>query len=778
MPNQERMSSPNDHEVRSATEPEPRVREPIEPDEVVEQLLDRLFWIGVVLGLLATLASLNRWRWEGWHSQHLVHLGVYLLLLAGLLLGRRLPRNARVAFIVGPLALNGLANLLWHGLAGTGLLFLAVSCILVVLFSGLRAALVSLAAATGALVAVGVAIVHGILPTVADASTRLRSPTNWLAQGIAFLALVAGSSVCADAIQRAWRHSTRRLHARTHELEREAQERQRIEAQLAEREEKYRLLAENSRDIVFTQDLDLRLTYLSPAAERLTGTPVEELQRLGIAALMPASSLTRAAADYQHHLALARTGQDQIPLMEYEYVRRDGTPFWGELHLTFLRDAAGEITGAEGILRDVSERKRLERERVALQHQLDQAERLRALGQLAGGIAHDFNNQLAGIVGYAELMKRDLAAVPNVENYAEAILVPAQRAAELTAKLLAFARSSHQRRRRVDLHELVREVIGILERSIDKRITLHLALDAPESVVEGDPTLLQSALLNLALNARDALPNGGRLEIRTSPSILRAEPLEPTRPQRPGIAIAIRDDGLGMNEETQRRAFEPFFTTKPTGKGTGMGLPAVHGTLLSHGGTVTLASEPGAGTTVTLTLPLAESRGDDVSPTAPAVVTGHGSLLVIDDEPDVRRSTTSLLTSLGYDVIGVAHPTEAIATYRSRWQQLDLVLLDLVLPQTSGAAVFAALREVNPAARILLMSGFAPEGAARALLTEGASGFLQKPFTLADLSHAVARALASPPSGASPQIDSGRGPTPAEGGSATGAAGDGYTRRS
>jgi two-component system cell cycle sensor histidine kinase/response regulator CckA len=724
-----------------------RTRDPRDassPEEVVDRLLDRLLWIGSTLGLLATVASLNRWLWRGWHPQHALHLGVYLLLLFGLVVGRRLPRPARVACILAPLWANGVGNLVWQGLAGTGLLFLAVVCLLAALFLGRTVALVLLALSTLQVATIGALVVSGALPPPPDLAPRLSTTTEWVAQGAAFFALVAAGVLSATAIQGALLRATERLGARTRELEQENEVRRRTEAQLAEGEAKYRVLAENSRDVVFALDLDLNLTYLSPAAAALFGAPVRELVCQGVRALLTPTGAERVSMAFASGLSRAEHGERTWPLFELECTRADGSRFWGEVHATFVVDAEGKVVGAQGTLRDVSERKRMEREREVLQERLDQDERLRALGQLAGGIAHDFNNQLTGIVGYAELLRMELDPSGPPRAHAERILVGAQRAAELTAKLLAFARSGHRRSEPVDLHGILREVVALLERSIDKTVTLTLDLRAKRHVVLGDATLLQSALLNLGLNARDALPQGGPITFRT-----RDDPpgVTLTEASAPRVVVEVRDEGVGMSEEAQRRAFEPFFTTKPAGRGTGMGLAAVHGTVASHDGTVRLESSVGAGTTVTMTFPVVEDTTTVPAPSTARAPTGSAMLLVVDDERDALAATSMMLDHLGYRVTASRKPLAALAKFRERWREIDLVLLDLVLPELGGAALFAALRAIDPHARILLVTGYSADGVAQELLEQGAIGLLQKPFRLADLSREVTAALARPRGG-------------------------------
>jgi PAS domain S-box-containing protein len=671
----------------------------------MDRLLDLMLKLVASLGVIVVLASLNRWVQKGWHPQPLVHLGVYLALLLAYLFRKRVSRPVRVAALILPLWANGAANLIFQGLVGTGMLFLSTASVLAVVLYGLRAALVTLAASTA------------VIATVAIVSP-LTSLTEALARGSAFVGLVTGCVLVLNAV-----HKTLRQHME--DLEREVAERQRVEGQLSEREHKYRLLADNARDLVVTFDLKGALSYASPACETMFGYTPEEMVGRHFSEMLASGSRERACAEFQKRTLQAAPRKVVLPLFEYECRRKDGTTFWGELRASRAGDNA-----IQGVLRDISDRRAAEAQRSELENQLQQAERLKAIGQLAGGIAHDFNNQLAGIMGYAELLKVNRPDDSLVREYADGVLSPARRAADLTGKLLAFARRGQYRREQVDLHAIIREVLSLLQRSIDKSITVVESLTAERSTVIGDPTLLQSAVLNVALNARDAMPNGGTLELLTE------------QDGASGIRLQVKDTGHGMDAETLRRAFEPFFTTKAVGRGTGMGLPAVQGTVQQHGGTIELESAPGQGTTVSIRLPLAEAEVSALATTPGVVVGGRGHVLLVEDEHTVREMMERALRLLGYQVTTCLDGPEAIEAYRTSGLRVDLIVLDMILPAMRGIEVFRALRAHNPQAKILIFSGYSADDDAQEILALGAIGFIQKPVTLIDLSARLAEAMA------------------------------------
>ncbi|MBU0993430.1 MAG: PAS domain S-box protein [Proteobacteria bacterium] len=377
-----------------------------------------------------------------------------------------------------------------------------------------------------------------------------------------------------------------------------------------------------------------------------------------------------------------------------------------------------------------------------------QAEKMQALGQLAGGIAHDFNNQLSAILGFAEML---VAAIDNedLRYYAEMIARAATRSADLTRQLLAFAHKGKYQAEPVDIHIIIAEVVALLNRSIDKRITIKQIFSADPATTMGDPNQIQNAFLNLAINGRDAMPDGGELIFSTSDMFLDdAFCRNATFDIEPGhyLQIAVTDTGKGMEDEIQRHIYEPFFTTKEIGKGTGMGLAAVYGTIKNHKGAITVNSKPGQGSTFYVYLPIIEETAVLEKP-APRTSESNGNtalILVVDDEEMIRMLAGEILHALGYEVITCKDGNEAVATYQKDWERIHLVILDLVMPGISGAETFAALRRINPLSKVLLSSGYSIDGQAQSLLDGGALDFIQKPFTISQLTAKVAEALKQP----------------------------------
>jgi two-component system, cell cycle sensor histidine kinase and response regulator CckA len=397
-----------------------------------------------------------------------------------------------------------------------------------------------------------------------------------------------------------------------------------------------------------------------------------------------------------------------------------------------------ELTAAlAAVQRELIDRKSAEAERERLREQLLHAQKLEAIGTLAGGVAHDMNNMLAAIIGLAELLREDPQAGPDVVEH---ILNAARRGTELTRNLLGFSRRGKYHKETIDLSSVVASVSQLLTRTLPKGITLTGANRATHAV-EGDSGQLGQALVNLCLNSADAMEGSGALridvgEVDLAGEAARALGLADGR----YVTLAVADSGCGMDRETQAHIFEPFFTTKEQGRGTGLGLAMVYGTIANHGGAIAVDSEQGRGTCITLHLPAVElaSRPEPVA--APRVVhDGGGALvLVVDDEPMVRAVTRRSLERVGYRVITASDGAEAVERFRERGADVTAVVLDMAMPVMGGAECFRRLRALAPDVPVLIASGCALEQEARDCLAAGALVFLEKPFPTARLLEAMA----------------------------------------
>jgi two-component system cell cycle sensor histidine kinase/response regulator CckA len=513
-------------------------------------------------------------------------------------------------------------------------------------------------------------------------------------------------------------------------------ERHEAEAALRQSEERFRHMAESVWDgLTIVEDGDV--VYVSDRACEIFGYPRDELKKL--------SWLDLAAEEEQERVRklLSETQVAGTGEMEFWVVRKDGT-------MRYVCNRYSQSRRDDGVLwrfvvsSDVTDRKRVEAEKFEIEEQLRYSQKMEAIGNLAGGVAHDFNNLLTGILGYSNLIK--MSADPGTEllENISVIEMAAQRAAELTGQLLGFARRGKLRNAPVDLHRIIGEVVSILTRTVDKDISMAQRLAAFPPIVIGDMGQLQQVIMNLAVNARDAMPKGGDLVFETSVEEVDAERVRSRQGIEPGkyIRLCVSDTGEGIPEELRGRVFEPFFTTKPPGQGTGMGLAMVYGIVTNHGGCITLSSEVGRGTTFEVLLPLAKgaSRPKD-TPTNLTPVRGSGTILVVDDEVSVRKVVASMLEPLGYAIVSVNDGKQAVEYYEEHGPDIDLVLLDLMMPVMNGKDCFRRLKAIDPEVRVLLSTGHTLDGEAQELLDQGSLRVIQKPFAAAELSEAVAKAL-------------------------------------
>jgi signal transduction histidine kinase/CheY-like chemotaxis protein len=410
---------------------------------------------------------------------------------------------------------------------------------------------------------------------------------------------------------------------------------------------------------------------------------------------------------------------------------------WIYLSVLPILNADGECEMFVESVRDITEQREI-------QEKLGQMEKMDAIGKLAGGIAHDFNNQLSGILGFSELLKMELDD-PKLQAYAGNIELAAMRSADLTRKLLSFARKGQYEHTPVDLHGVIHEVTDILSHSVDKRIEIRQELKARPATTKGDPSEIQSSILNLTINACDAMSEGGVLTISTAVKELGLSYCQSVAYDiEPGyfLSVCVSDTGSGIPRELQEKIFEPFFTTKEVGKGTGMGLAAVYGAMKQHNGAIEVKSEPGRGTTFRLLFPLESQPAESVAQNpAPDKARQKGSILFVDDEELLRRLCKEMLESLGYTVETADNGESGVAYYTKHWRETDLVILDMIMPKMNGSACFKAMSSINPSVKVLLASGYSADGTAREMLSKGVKGFVQKPFLQKEIAAAVEKAL-------------------------------------
>jgi signal transduction histidine kinase/CheY-like chemotaxis protein len=402
----------------------------------------------------------------------------------------------------------------------------------------------------------------------------------------------------------------------------------------------------------------------------------------------------------------------------------------------------------EALQTETEGRKHAEEERRKLASHMVHAQKMQAIGTLAGGVAHDFNNLLMAIQGNVSMMLLDTGSEYGHFHRLKNIEKQVASGSRLTRQLLGLAREGQGDWRAVQLNKLVRETSETFGRT-RKDVSIHLDLAEDLAPVEGDAAHLEQVLWNLYINASDAMPKGGKILIQTRnipPEAMRAEPLNPN--PAPHVTVSVQDTGCGMDPETIRQIFEPFFTTKESGKGTGLGLASVNGIVKAHGGCIDVQSQKGRGSVFHLYFPATLKEAAKAMPEDGAPVRGTGRVLLVDDEESVRGIGKEMLGSLGYEVVEAATGSEALCVFKERHKEIDVVILDLVMPEMRGEEIFARLMAIHPKARILLSSGFDKNEKAAELLEQGGLAFIQKPFTLTYLSQVLERIFTGKEKGA------------------------------
>ncbi len=525
------------------------------------------------------------------------------------------------------------------------------------------------------------------------------------------------------------------------------EQRRRAEAAVRDSERLYRLLAENSADVISVYDLEFRPTYISPSVVRLRGYTPEEAIRQSVAErLTPASQEVVArslAADAA--LEAAGTGDpDRSVTLELEVPHKDGGTVWTETSFTSIRDERRQRVGFLAVSRNITERKQTEAALRARDAELQQAQKMEAIGQLAGGIAHDFNNLLTIISGRADVAMLDPSLPAAAERDVKLIKGAAERAALLTRQLLAFSRRQIVQPRRMDLTAVVGGFLPMLRRLIGEQVAMQFVPDPAPLWITADPGQIEQVVLNLVVNARDAMPDGGRLTIRTSAlEEHSAATFGPVRIEAgSSVLLTVSDTGIGIDADVRDRIFEPFFTTKPPGKGTGLGLATVFGIVKQCGGQISVDSEPGLGTTVTIGLPRADAGPGPERPVPEGDVRGGTeTILLVEDEPEVRAFTREMLTHYGYVVIEAPGPIDAQRLFEQSSETISLVVTDVVMPDMSGLELVRRLRSRSPMLKVLYVSGYATVSDEN---IEADARFLQKPFSPKDLAQAVRDVLDAP----------------------------------
>jgi two-component system, cell cycle sensor histidine kinase and response regulator CckA len=514
---------------------------------------------------------------------------------------------------------------------------------------------------------------------------------------------------------------------------RDISERIKAERTVRESDEKYRNIFENATEGIFQTTPEGTLLSANPALARMYGFETPE-------------ELTAVTPGYQRQTFVnpedgelferLLVEQGSVEGFEAMRVRKDGSKIWTSVNARIVRGSKGEIAYYEGTVEDITARKQFE-------SQFLQAQKMEAIGTLAGGIAHDFNNLLMGIQGYTSLMLSGFDPAHPFHEYLQAIEKQVRRGADLTKELLGFARRGKYEINRVNAREIVEKTSGLFGRT-RKEITIHQTQEDQLWTVEADSGQMEQALLNIFINAWEAMPAGGDLYIDMANVVLGSDFVRPyiVKPGR-YVRISIRDTGKGMDENTKKRIFEPFFTTKEMGRGTGLGLASVYGIVKNHGGFIDVWSEKGRGTMFSVYFPASQVTVEVAETAVEGIRYGNETILLVDDEEMVADVARKLLEALGYKVFVAHSGREAIDIYLRERKEIALVMLDMIMPGLAGGETFEFLKQINPDVKVILSSGYSLEGQASSIMESGCKSFIQKPYGIDELSRKIRDTLDS-----------------------------------
>jgi PAS domain S-box-containing protein len=500
------------------------------------------------------------------------------------------------------------------------------------------------------------------------------------------------------------------------------------EKAVCESEERFKSLSENAPVIIFSLDKNGALSYVNPAWRSLMGYAREETLGQKLANFIPTDYLPKVNRVFNQLVE----GQLPTANLHLRFIHKDGTSHVFDTSVSANSDSEGRVTGIIGLAKDVTEEKRL-------QQQLFQSQKMEAIGTLAGGIAHDFNNLLMGMQANLSLIRLEAAGSPPVGEKIERVEDQIQIGASLTRQLLGYARKGKYAVTVFDLNVLIEETLNVVKRT-KKHIIVMTSLSEEPAFIRADQGQMELVLLNLFLNAADAMPNGGELMV-TSSCRRGKEMCHPKMESY--VEVVVSDTGIGMDQATMDRIFEPFFTTKEMGQGTGLGLASVYGVIKNHSGHIDVRSIPDKGTTFTLHLP-ADKAVECQFPSREGqadLTFEHTKVLLVDDEALILKYSHEMAASLGLQVISTQDTDDALRLYKDQWSDIDLVIIDMVMPKMDGITLFKAMQAINPQAQAIVTTGYAMDSRISALISDERHACLKKPYTREALASTIRELL-------------------------------------
>ena len=718
-----------------------------------DKILQVILVAGLIIAFFALIpAAIMAAKEEVW-LVFFLDIGMYV---AGIfiLVSRRLDFRFRAITTVLLIYIIGFYIICLFGLLSGGAFCLFTFSVLAGLLLGLRAATLALFVNGVTLVSFGWLHIYGtwgqnlpFFPTI------LRGWVAWatfmlmnVISSFSAASMIGGMQYMAEKEQAA----NRDLRAERHKLVREIEEREKAETALRESESRYRLLAENVTDVIWTYSLEEeRITYVSPSVFAAMGfTPEEVMEQSFHDILTPVSA---AIAFKAIAAGLERDSQPGISLrrsrtLELQQKNKNGSITWAEVTTSFIRDENGKAMGLVGVARNIEARKTAEEERVRLEQRLQEVQKMEAIGTLTGGVAHDFNNILGVMLGHADLLLYDSdQSKSNYFNLME-IKKAGLRARDIISQLLRYSRKEGRILTPLDIVPVVRDSLSLLRSTLSSKVTVHADIIENKAVVMADATQLNQAITNLCINASQAMEStGGMLEVSLKITILEnGDPkLAPDMGGGKFVQLIISDTGPGISPEHLDRIFDPYFTTKEVGEGSGLGLAVVQGIVKNHGGLIFVDSSPGHGTAFTLYFPLSQKDLPEVGhrEESPDLPYGTESILFVDDEDSMVGMATHMLGRLGYKVTAYTSPMNALSTFQDNPEAFDLVMTDMSMPEMSGVDFYNKVRKVDQNIPVIICTGHSTQINQKKALALGMAAYITKPMSMFGIAEVLRKVL-------------------------------------
>ena len=711
------------------------------------RMLQHVVAVGFIIGLFVLVPTVIFLLYAGYWQLAVFDTAVYVAFV-GLMMIPSLTYRTRAAIILLTMYSLGAWILATLGIMSGGPVWLFSFAVMAGILLGFRAAVVAILINALTLSLFGLLRFHGF---VAIGQPVYPSLSRALTSGFNFLFLNAMVALSVAGLTRGLQLVVIRAREARDNLVKEVDVRKQTERFLKASEEKYRLLAENLSDILWSLDMDFNISYISPAATSLLGWPVEELTGRNMVDVLAAESSEKALTVIDELLAESEKSGDlnKTATLTIDMLCKDGSTLKMETRGAFLLGEDGRPIGIIGITRDISRRIQAQKENEALQARLAQSKKMEAIGLLASGVAHDLNNVLSGIVSYPDLLLLDLPEESPLRKPLETIRQTGNKAADIVQDLLVLARRNVQELNTVSINTVVEEHLNSPEH-MDllvryPGVDILTALAPHIANIKGSSIHLKKALMNLVINAAEAQPQGGHITIRSSNHMFDHPPQDVSQ-MPPGryVCLEVSDSGVGIPEDDLQRIFEPFFTRKVMGRsGSGLGMAVVWGTVEDHNGYISVHSEELKGTTFKLFFPVTE---DKLSVPREAITVdrylGNGeTVLVVDDVIEQREIAADILNRLGYMAYTAASGEEAIDFLKRDAPPVDAVILDMIMPGMDGLDTFKAIRELHADMKALIASGFSETGRVRKALDLGVGAYVRKPYILQDIGSALRKIL-------------------------------------